>query len=222
MNATCFRILILVIGVAYVLKADAQSHDKGTVSFQLNLDLGAHGTNYTATYKGTQIENKDDGAATVLMMINASYNPVKFLSIGINTGFGSYLEDPENAEADGNRNRRFGLDVKTYYLNNDRFNMFLGAQAGASGLEINRKTVIVAPIYSTQQYKYTSPFFDVHTGFNWYFAKFIGMNMQLGYSAHNFKMKKATISGTQIDLTDYENRLKTRGIRMQVGASIKF
>ncbi len=200
----------------------AQSHEQGTVSFQVNFDAAVYATHYSNKFNGTEIESKDDGAATTLLMFNAAYNPFRFLSIGLNAGTGSYLEDPDDAEADGNSYRRLGLDVKAYYLNHDRFNMFFGVQSGVTGLEINRKTVIVAPLYSTQQQKYRAPYLGLNTGFNWYFAKYVGMNMQIGYSAHGFKLYEATLSGNKIDLSNSDIRLKTGGVHFQVGASVKF
>jgi hypothetical protein len=201
---------------------NAQSHEKGTVSFQLNFDAAVHATHYSSKLNGTEIESKDDAAATTLFMFNASYNPLKFLSVGLNTGIGSYIEDPDNAVADGNRYRRLGLDIKAYYLNHDRFNMFFGVQTGASGLEINRKILIIAPLYATQQYKYRAPYVGLNTGFNWYFANYVGINMQLGYSAHGFKLHEASLSGNKVDLTNRDIRLDTGGIHFQIGASVKF
>lgn len=215
-------VLSLLIFIYVKPEAIVQSHEKGTLSFQTNFDLGVHATHYTNTYKGALLESKDDGAATALVMINASYNPLQFLSVGINTGFGSYLEDPDNAEADGNRYRRLGLDIKAYYLNHDKFNMFMGMQIGASGLEINRKVPLIGSLYSTQKYKYSAPYLDIHSGFNWYFANHLGLNMQAGYSLHSFKLKEAYLSGNKWDLNNYDVQLGTRGIRLQLGASIKF
>ncbi len=215
-------LIILLLAILDLKESKAQSHDKGTFSIQLNYDGGLHSTHNKTIYKGVVIEDKNDAALSRAFILNASYNPIKFLSVGINLGKGAYIENPDSIHNDGNVYNRIGIDVKGYYLNHEKFNMFLGVQTGFSKLVIHRKAVLIGTAYATQKSIYNAPYLGLNTGFNWYFTKYVGVNMQLGYSTHGFKLIKSYINDTQLNLSDYDIGFKSNGAHIEFGVSVKF
>jgi hypothetical protein len=208
-----FLLLVSMIGFS-------QSHDKGTFSFNLGWDAGLHGTEYTSKLNGTQLGSPDTSAAgTSLFRINAHYNPVKWLSAGLDFRAGSYLEDPDNPETDGNKINMLGLALRLYPVNRDKFAWFIGANFGRSGLEINRKlTAFNIPA----KYTFNSGHLSFETGFNWYFAKNGGLNFGLGYSQHNFLMQEFYLNNSKQNIDNFENRLRTKGVHFNIGLAIQF
>jgi hypothetical protein len=195
----------------------AQSHEKGTISFQANYDLGVHRTVYIRKFNGIQLGEDKSAAVTSILSVHAQYNLGRIFSAGFNYNGGAYLEDPDNAEAAGNSYRAFLFDLRLYVANKDRFNWFLSPRIGFSGLEINRRSGLVL-----ETSKFRSNPFGLYTGFNWYPIAMFGINMQLGYMGHNFKMRSFAVNGNEINLNNFDNRLAVSGIHLQLGLSFKF
>jgi hypothetical protein len=218
------KLLQSLFALFITINLAAQSHESGTLSFQLGYDVGVHRTDYTSKLNGVQISQNKSTAATTIVMFGAQYNLVKFLSFGLNFGAGGYLENPENAEADGNSYRALSIDLRLYPVNKDKFNWFLGPRLGTSGLKIRRKVSQLGgqPIPTvSQESRYNSPHFGVYTGFNWYLLSFLGLNGQIGYTSHNFLMKSYSVNGTSQNLSNFDNRLKVSGVHIQFGLSVK-
>jgi hypothetical protein len=215
------KILILVGLSLCFIDVSAQSHKPGTLTFQVNYDGAGHATNYTSRYRGIELSNENDFAGTSMLNIGAHYNVFKFLSLGADFGTGSYIENPENAEADGNKVRIFAFDMRFYLSNKDKFNFYIGPRLGATSLEINRRNVAGNIIVARQSYKYNSPHLGIYTGFNWYLTNFLGLNTQIGYTNHKLKMKSFELNGVSQNLTDFENILTTNGVHLQLGLTIK-
>lgn len=213
------KLFFLVCSLVYA-NGFSQSHDNGTLSFQVNFDAGYHSTESESSYMGTVYDQGTSVAGTTMAGLTMHYNFVKWFSAGFNFSFGSYIEDPENAEADGNKVSFISVDARFYPVNKDKFNWFAGIEYGYSGLEINRKVSLLNTV-NTIQYNYTSPHLGLYTGFNWYFANFIGLNFQVGMSNHQFDLKEYSINGTNQDLTNYEIKLNTVGPHIKLGLSFK-
>ncbi|MFN4121962.1 MAG: hypothetical protein ACK4GL_01510 [Flavobacteriales bacterium] len=194
----------------------AQSHDKGTFSAQLNYDFGVHRTVYTSKFNGFELNRDEGAAATSMLALNFQYNPAKLFSAGFNFNTGAYLENPDNAEAAGNTYRSFFFDLRLYALNKDRFNWFLAPKVGVANLEINRRKGIIV---ETSNYRATP--FGIYSGFNWYPTAIFGLNMQLGYTSHNLKMRSFSVAGTEVNLNNFDNRIAAGGIHLQLGISLK-
>lgn len=212
-------LLFSFLCVLFVSTANAQSHQKGTLSFQLGFDAGAHGVKYESKYDGVVIDDDTSGAATTMLYFSTHYNFAKWFSAGFNLSRGSYLEDPDNAEADGNTLGIFAFDFRFYPINKENFNWFAGLELGASNLEINRKYIFIIPFNTS--YTYASGHSELYTGINWYFGKIVGINTRLGYSRHNFLMTDYKINGDNQDLDDFDNTLMTRGLHFRIGLSVK-
>lgn len=196
-----------------------QSHSKKTLSFNLDYDLGIHGTVSEYYYQNTLIDQDTSAAGTKLIRLDVQYNIFKFLSAGLTFRKGSYIEDPENAEADGNSVGIFSLGFRLYPINKDKFAMYFGLNFGGSNLEINRKYTFITT--SAHHYEWSSPHFSSELGFNWYFGKGVGMNFNLGYSSHNYNLKKYTINGNQQDLTNQKHTFLTKGVHIGIGLAVR-
>lgn len=81
----------------------SQAHKKNTVSFNLNFDGAAHGTLAETYFNGTLIDQDTSAAATTMFRFDAQYNIIERVSVGIFYRKGKYIEDPDNAEAAGNK-----------------------------------------------------------------------------------------------------------------------
>ena len=73
------KLLKSLFALFITINLTAQSHEAGTLSFQLGYDVGVHRTDYTSTFNGTQVSQTKDNAATTLFMFGAQYNLVKIL-----------------------------------------------------------------------------------------------------------------------------------------------
>jgi hypothetical protein len=211
MNKIFFLILTFV-GV----NVFSQSHKAGTLSFQLNGDLGAHRTVSQTKVFGISSASDTSGAATVITNISGSYSILPWLSAGLTLGTGRYVEDEEQTD-NANRISMIGLTLRLYPVNNEKFNWYGAFDLGTTGLEINRKIIF----NQDAQYKFRSGHLGVYTGINWYFANFIGLNTQLGLSSHNFNLREFNINNNAQNLNNIESTLGTLGLHFRLGLSFK-
>lgn len=213
-NLLCSLSFFVLSSIAF-----GQAQDKGVISFSAGYDAGIHGTIYTSQYQNNSPTAPDTSAAgTQLFRLNAHYNIFKFLSAGIDFRTGSYVEDPENAIAAGNKVSMYGLSLRLYPVNKDKFVWYIGANFGGSRLTINRIYTFIISVPA--QNKFKSPHSSFETGFNWYFTEKIGINFGLGYSSQNFLMTYSKWNGEEQDLSDWTNKLTTKGIHFNLGLAV--
>lgn len=216
MKKILFTITLLF---SFSIIANSQSHSKNTLSFNLDYDLGIHGTVSEYYYQNVLIDQDTSAAGTQMVRFDVQYNILKFLSAGLTYRKGSYIEDPDNADADGNKVAIFSLGLRLYPVNKEKFALYFGLNFGSSNLEINRSYTFITT--SRHRYLWNSPHFSTELGFNWYFAKGIGMNFNLGYSGHNFNLREYYINGTQQDLTNQKHTFLTKGVHIGIGLAIR-
>ncbi|TNF47354.1 MAG: hypothetical protein EP305_08060 [Bacteroidetes bacterium] len=205
--------------IALSTVAFGQAQDKGVISFSAGYDAGIHGTIYTSQYQNNSPSTPDTSmAGTQLFRLNAHYNIFKFLSAGLDFRTGSYVEDPDNATSNGNKVLMYGLSLRLYPVNKDKFVWYVGANFGGSRLTIKRTYTVIVAIPELSKYK--SPHTSFETGFNWYFTEKIGMNFGLGYSSQNFLLTYYKLNGEEYDLSDWTNKLTTKGIHFNLGLAV--
>ncbi len=214
------KLLLLVFIFSISNNAFSQVQDAGTLSFQVGYDLAVHNVDYTSQYFGIIIDENSDYAATSLISLSAQYNPFIWFSAGLTFLGGSYIEDPENAEADGNTARIFDLDLRFYLVNGEAFAMYLGPEFGSSHLEINR----IYPSLGNQKTNdiYKGPHLGLNLGFNLYFGDAIGWFFQLDYTTNKFELKDYSINGDAVDLTNFDVTLDTYSFGLRTGLCFKF
>ncbi len=205
-------LLFTVIGI----NTFSQSHKAGTLSFQLNGDLGAHRTIGETIFLGVSTGKDTSAAATVITNISGSYSILPWLSAGLTFGTGRYIEDEEQANDATNRISIFGLTIRLYPVNNENFNWFGALDLGTTILEINREFLA-----QDATFRFRSGHIGAYTGINWYFANFIGLNTQLGFTTHNFNLREFTLNNTTQNLNNIESTLGTLGLHFRLGLSFK-
>ena len=205
---------IFLLVTAIPVLGIAQSHTKGTLSFNANFDGGVHGTLAEVYYQNTLVSQDTSAAATTLFRLDAQYNILQWLSAGMFFRTGKYIEDPDNAEAAGNKVNDFSLGIRAYAVNKDKFALYFGLYYGFSGLEINR-------IYSgiPAQYKWKGNNLSADLGFNWYFARNVGLNFSIGYYGHAFDLKEYYINNVSQNLTDWKHTFDTKGAHVNLGVA---
>lgn len=199
----------------------SQAHTAGTISAQLGVDAAGHGTIYENKYNGTVLDTDSSAAVTVMYPISVHYSLFNWFSLGFVFQTGSYLEDPDNAEANGNKARFIDLDAKFYPVNKDKFTWYVGLRYGFSHLELNRYIVGFAGNIPLQ-YLFRGKNFGAYTGFNWYFAKNIGMHVNLGYTSNNFLLYEYSLNNSVQDISNFDNHLWTKGANLSLGLSFRF
>lgn len=215
------KLICTVLVTLSCIQVFSQAQNKGAFSFNLDYDAGVHGTLYTQEFKGNKVNQTDTSAAgTQLFRINAQYNILKWLSAGLDLRAGKYIEDPENATANGNKVSMWGLSIRLYPVNRNKFVWYLGATLGGSRLEINRIYTLLISVPERSLFK--SPHLGLETGFNWYFARNFGMNFGLGFSSQNYKLTEYYFNNDKQDLSDWNNQLSTIGLHMNLGLAFHF
>jgi hypothetical protein len=214
------KLFSFFIGLLISSMALAQSHNNGTLSAQIGFDAGVHGTVTENRYNNTVVSQDTSAAGTTLANISVSYSITKWLSAGLTFSGGKYIEDPDNAEANGNSIAVYGVSLRLYPANKDKFNWWLGADFGKAGLEINRiYTIFSTPI--DNQYVFKGNHMSFNSGINWYFANFMGIHFTMGYSQHKFTLDEYNIEGTAQDLTNTNYTMNTKGAQFKLGLSFK-
>ncbi|MEZ5012915.1 MAG: hypothetical protein R2794_01360 [Chitinophagales bacterium] len=212
-------ILITCLCVSVYLHAQFES---GSFSIQAGFDGAIHGTYAESKFNGAVIDHDSSAAATSMFASSIQYHILPWLSAGLGFDYGAYIEDPEDAEANGNRISTFCVDARVYAVNHEHFNLYFGVQGGATFLKIDRLYVLFPPVSSEFMYHYSGSHFGAFTGFNWYLFKQVGLFTQIHYSNHGFDLKRYTINGTEQDLGQSEVTLDTFGVGIRLGLAIAF
>lgn len=213
-----FIFLILVLLLSN--KVFMQSQTAGTFSIQAGYDFNIHATAFESNYNGLNLERDTSAAGTSMFAISALYNPLNWLTGGITFEYGSYIEDPDDAEANGNTTGIIAFDLRAYPINGEKFNLYLGTELGYSFLEINRIYTFLGSQES--QYKYKGAHAGLFAGFNLYFTPFLGWYLQFEYTDNNFELKEYTINNEPFNLTDWNILLNTYSVGLRTGLCFKF
>jgi len=213
------KILFIILIVTSASGAFAQSHQEGTLSFQTGADFGVHGTLYTSSFAGIQLEKDTSAAVTKMFALSAQYSPLTWLSGGLSFVYGSYLEDTADLNANGNNVGAISLDIRLYPVNTEKFNLYIGPEFGYSFLQISRVNPGLGGL--EEVYNYSGSHFGANLGFNWYFASFIGAFMQLEYTRNGFTLNEYTINGEPFNLTNFDISLDTFSAGVRFGLSFK-
>ncbi len=195
------KIIISAIFIATAsFSAFAQSNTKGTIHVGLGWGVSLGGANIK-----TGVLESDGVGAKSNYGIRASYGLGKAFSLGI------FLRKESAIYVSTFTNSNFttstasldfvtsgigtGLEGKVYAVNKDKFNLYFAPSLGFStGKAYYDFATATKTTLSGLNYGLTA-------GFNWYWASFIGMSLDLGYSGASLSGKfdgatdKTTVSG---------------------------
>lgn len=192
--------------------------------FQIRAGLGTAGyaTHYSQTYTifGINITNEeDDGAVTVHMPIEFRYEIGRRFNAGLDLKFGSYLYDPSDSSTTKSNNfSSVGIAGEATVVSNDNFRWYVGLQFNTTNLELNED--FENGIVHQQQWRGGGTKFN--TGILAYLGDGpLGLNANLGYDRHNFKLQSFTINGNDQNLDNFKATLDVRGVELNVGLVLR-
>lgn len=153
------------------------------------------GLGWGVTLGGAKIIYKDNIGSTTEngvglnsnIGLRAQYGLTKLFSAGIfirreNAAYVT-TDAASNSSTFGTNGFGFGLEVKVYPVNKRKFALYLAPKFGFSTAKTN--------LYSSTDFpgKASGLNYGVAAGFNWWWAKFIGMSLDLGYSGSGLSGK---------------------------------
>ncbi len=194
----------------------AQCNQPGAVHISAGANLGIHATKYQETTP--QYSNSDrDGAISYGFPLKVHVGVVKPLSIGVYGEFGGYVD---TAGTRSNRTGVIGIEPRFYPVNTDYFNLRLFMQGGYSMLRIEDR-------YQFAQVgvaRYAGPHFAFGTGLGFYAKKVFGMYFDLKYVRHWLPLRSFEANGQEVDFDafNYEAKLTTGGIQLELGFNVRF
>ena len=193
----------------------AQSNDKGVI--QIGVGYGGLIGGGTMSYS--------DGIGSYKMVglrgnygIRAQYGVAKNISVGVflrgegaaytstNTNFSGYTITNSGAA--------FGVEGKYYIVNKDKFNFYGAPSIGFS----TGQTHYVDANYTSSKFNMSGLNYGVGLGINWYWAKFIGMSADLGYSGVSLSGKDNVLNPG----TTYTDKFSSGGVYFGIGLITKF
>jgi len=178
-------IFVVALLATSVVSSWAQSNTSGT--FHVGLGYGA--LIGGATIKDDVTSNKGVGVRANYG-VRASYGICDAVSLGVylrkegavyavgSNGYNSSVSYNVTQSTVG-----FGIEPKFYAVNKDKFNLYIAPSIGlVAGKTYNDYGASTK--YSTSGLGYGAT-----VGFNWYWAKYIGMSLDLGYAGVSTKVK---------------------------------
>lgn len=193
------KLLLSVVAVLAFGFSNAQSNEEGTMHASLRGGFGFG----TGTYKSNGISSKNTNAA-VAYGIDFQYGLSEKISAGVGIEGVANVFTPKGADFADDVNTtlagfKFKLNGRYYFVNKDRFNFYGGPSVGYTTL----KNVDYSNL------KYNGLNYGVNSGVNFYFADFIGANVELGYEGNSLK-------------GDDSVKLAVGGVRIMAGVAFKF
>ena len=193
----------------------AQSNTKGTIHLGLGWGLQLGGATIKTTYKDESNSMKGVGGRSNYGL-RASYGLADAFSLGIflRSESAAYVVTSDDAFSSASstlvtKGLGIGLEPKGYLANKDKFNLYLGLPIGFS----TGKAYDLD--YASETSKVSGLNYGLNVGFNWYWASFIGMSLDLGYAGNALNVKNA-------DNADFKTKINGGGVYFGLGLVSKF
>jgi len=215
-------IILSVLALLIVTTAMSQ-RDK---EFQIRAGFGfaVYGTTteITITNLNPQIVfTNDDGAATVHLPIEFRYEITRRINLGIDIKLGSYLYNPDSTEGKTNHFFTIGAAAEFNIINYDNFRLYAGAGINAGTLTLKEKSQVPGVDISYES-NYKGGGVRINAGILWFFAGHLGLNANLGFDSHNFKLDSYLENGQQQDLSNIQGKLTISGMDGTLGLIQRF
>lgn len=211
-------LFISLIFSVYTLRAQ----EKGEFQIRAGFGFAGYGSESKVTYKtpiGDFSNEETDGAATVHMPLEFRYSFTKRVNAGLDFKFGSYLYEPDSADGRSNRFAVVGVAVEYVFVAREK-------QRWYGGLGFNGCSLILEETDDVTEDKatwtYSGGGFRMNTGLMVFLVGGFGLNFNLGYDGHNFKLKNYEINGKDQDLDNFEATLRVSGVDGTLGVFYKF
>lgn len=165
------------------------SNGPGVIQIGLGWGVTLGGATIINKYPGGSTTDKGVGLNTNLGL-RAQYGLAKFFSAGIFIRRENAIYVTSNASPNaspssssttlGTNGFGFGLEGKIYPVNKEKFALYIAPRIGFSTVKTNFYDSNFSVFGKANGLNY-----GVTAGFNWWWAKFIGMSLDLGYSGSN-------------------------------------
>ncbi|MFI5220218.1 MAG: outer membrane beta-barrel protein [Bacteroidia bacterium] len=215
------KIFLCFISTLIVAAAYAQRKKEFQIRGGFGFAVYGTTTEFAYTPSDPDLVLKDeDGAATVHLPLELRYEISQRFNLGLDLKWGSYLYDPDSSEGKANRFYVIGFGAEYTLVNNDNFRWYLGAGFNAAGLELEEDyTFLGLPVH--QVATYSGGGFRLNSGVLWFFAGPFGLNFNMGFDSHNFKLKDLEQNGQASDLSDIEGSLTVKGADFTLGLVVR-
>ncbi len=210
--------LLLLLFAGYL--AEAQSEKE----FQIRAGMGfaVYGTKSTTTIStpvGDWTNSETDGAVTFHFPLEFRYGFNKRFNAGLDFKIGSYLYEPDSGNGKSNAFIVIGPTAEYAFVSLERFRWY-------GGLGINYCSLVLQETEELTDDKaiwsYGGAGFKINSGVMIIFGEHFGLNFNLGWDSHNFKLKNYEFNGKDISLDNYEAKLKVGGLDFGFGATYIF
>ncbi len=215
------RKLLFLPVLLFAFASSAQFNEAGRFHASLGGAVGFHATKYyqkfTFNFFGTPVNvdtTSTDGAATFTLPIELDFGVAKFMSLGLYLEPGSYVD---SSATESNRLMMAGIQPRFYLLNKDRFALLASLQLGVAGLNIVR----TEPGY-TSDARYMGFQWGLGTGMAVGFGDHFGMRFMLRYVSTSMPLRAIEENGSSIDLDNFEAKLTTGGVLLQLSLCVRF
>ena len=198
---------ICMLSIA-ALSAQAQSFKFGTIAADAGAGFGIYGINAHSPVNGSDVT----GISFVgsLPTINAEFGILRFLGAGVHYRRGTYGK----GGAGKGRGNDLALRLNFHLANKgDKFDLPIGVGIGTTSLSL--------PLSSTQSFSGRGTLINVHVSPHFYFGKYVGMFLSLGYNKHVLNKIEAYTDGelyTEADGATW----RMGGVYFEFGVAGKF
>ncbi|MBK8226484.1 MAG: hypothetical protein IPK70_04850 [Flavobacteriales bacterium] len=217
------RKLLILSFLVCSIGSYAQFNEAGRFHASIGGAVGFHATKYyqkfTFNFFGTPVSvdtTTTDGAATYTLPIELDFGLAKFMSLGLYLEPGAYLD---SSATESNNLMMAGIQPRFYLLNKDRFALLASLQLGVSALNIVRDE---AGTINDSDSRYLGFQWGLGTGMAVGFGNHLGMRFMLRYVSTSMPLRAAEQNGSSIDLDNFEAKLTTGGVLLQLSFCVRF
>lgn len=216
------NIILLFVLISFSSAAYAQRNKEFQIRGGLGWSVYSSESEFAYTFSGLTFSNKNkDNAATVHLPLEFRYEITRRFNVGLDMKIGSYLYDPDSAEGKSNRFFVIGIGAEYNFINKDNFRWYGGIGINTCMLELQSDYSALGIAFSDIS-NYKGGGFRLNTGLLWFFARHLGLNFNLGFDSHNFKLDEFKRNGQNIDLSAIEGTLKVKGVDGTLGLVLRF
>ncbi len=195
----------------------AQVNVPGRFQLSLGASFGGHATHFEGTAKAfgfTFVNTSDDGAVTVAAPLDVQVGFAQRWSGGIYLEPGSYID---SAGTHPNGFFLAGLSPRFYAINGDHFALLINADIGVGVLRIGD----VESGTSRYDDTYAGAHFRLGSQVQWYFGNTFGIHAGVKFAAHNLIWRDRDPEDPVLNALDYEAKLRTSGVHLELGLQVK-
>lgn len=219
---------ILLIIILLSSTAFGQAYEKGNWNIDLDLGVGAYGTQTTSTVSLgalSQTNTETDGAASSIVKLGLEYGISNRVGLGLRFGSSNYAiaeEDKDNVKSV--KGKDFSLHVNFHLLKADRNDLYVGLGFGMSNIEFIYQNNAALAINS---FKGPGSYFGLEIGDRIFFGEHVGLLIRLGYTGYSYKQMEAELTNNAQALLGASNvnwdiDFKLNGVNLGIGLAVKF